>query len=49
MNVGTVVAVAMVVAILIVMGVLHRRAERKQAELRKGRPKHDYDPPWRYP
>jgi hypothetical protein len=49
MNLGTVLAVALVAAILILMGLLHRRAERKRAELLQGRPKHDYDPPWRYP
>ena len=50
MSLDTALLVGGVTALLILLGVLHRLAERKEAKLRQGRPKRgEHDPPWRYP
>ena len=50
MSTGTVLAVVLMTAALVLMAVLNRRAERKEYELRQGRPKRrEGDPPWKDP
>lgn len=50
MSLDTALVVGGVTALLILLGVLHRLAERKEAKERQGRPKRgEHDPPWRYP
>lgn len=49
-SLDTALVVGGVTALLILLGILHRLAERKEAKLRQGRPKRgEHDPPWRYP
>jgi hypothetical protein len=50
MSTGTIMAVVLMTAALVLMAVLNRRAERKEFELRRGQPKRrEGDPPWKDP
>ena len=50
MNLGTVLSILLIAAILLALVLLKRRSERQEAELKQGRPKgSDHDPPWRMP
>ena len=48
MNVGTILAIVLVAVILIALALWNRRNERREAELKRGRPKgSEVDPPWK--
>ena len=50
MSTGTILAVVFITVTLIALALLNRRSEKKEAELKQGRPKgKEHDPPWRYP